>query len=112
MRAAVELGRVGADARRRAGPAALWAGRAVGREGAGRCAGKGEGRSGPPSGPRPGKVEKKKAGPVLGWMKNRRFFSNSFFLFCFQSQFKCKPNANSNRVLNILFISNINEQFW
>ena len=83
MRAAVELGRVGADARRRAGPAALWAGRAVGREGAGRCAGKGEGRSGPPSGPRPGKVEKKKAGPVLGWMKNRRFFFKFLFPILF-----------------------------
>jgi len=45
--------------------------------------------------------------------EEKNFFSKPFFfLFCFQSQFKSKPIVNLNRVLNILFISNIIEQFW
>ena len=33
-----------------------------------------------------------------------------FLFLVFKSKFKCKPNANSNRVLNILFNSNKSEQ--
>jgi len=55
------------------------------------------------------------AGQAGVWAEKGRkefLFQIFFFLFCFQSQFKSKPIVNLNRVLNILFISNIIEQFW
>jgi len=73
----------------------LRASRAVGREGAGQRAGKGEGRSGPPSGGPVCRKEGKEGGkglgrpkPVLGWFRGwakkgrKEYFSNKNpFLF-------------------------------
>ena len=75
------------------------------------------------SGPRPGREGKKWAErvregreaaglvPRLGQKGKKRSFSSKipFLFLVFKSKFKCKPNANSIRVLNILFISKKSE---
>jgi len=50
--------------------------------------------------------------PRLGQKGKKRSFSSKipFLFLVFKSKFKCKPNANSIRVLNILFNSNKSEQ--
>ena len=88
-------------------------------------AGKGEGRgsaAGPPG--RPIQEEKEKSGPrekkggPSGQMREGRFssfyfFPNPFSTLSFQIQAKFNVNhIKSKYVFNILFISNINEQFW
>jgi len=99
--------------------------RAVGQEDAGRVWEKRrrEGECGWATGQaKPGREGEKRAGPNPGVglkRKEVRFFSKSlsiskfFFLFSFQSQTKFYViHIKSAYVCNILFISNINEQFW
>ena len=62
-----------------------------------------------------GRKEGEEEGRAGSWVEpnreEKKFFSSKipFLFLVFKSKFKCKPNANSIRVLNILFISKKSE---
>ena len=57
-------------------------------------------------------MRKRVSGPLGQIERTEDFpFSKSFFYFVFKTKFNYEPNANSNRVSNILFNSNKMDNF-